>query len=135
MSEEVFVIEDDTHVRALLRIMLEDAGYTVYEAPDGMSGLDRLRTHPRPLVVVLDWHMPGMDGIEVLQALAMDAPIARRHTYILLTALYDAPDLDISHLSPDVTVSVMGKPFDMHTFLSAVARAATQVAETSAAAG
>lgn len=108
--------------------MLDGAGYVVYEAPDGMSGLNRLRTHPTPLVVLLDWQMPGMDGLQVLHALAADAPVAQRHVFILLTALYDAPELYSDPFPPEVAVSVLGKPFDMNRLLRAIAEATEQLA-------
>ena len=127
---EVLVIEDDRDIRALLCLMLDGSGYTVYEAPDGMSGLDRLRTHPTPLVVLLDWQMPGMDGLQVLHALAADAPVAQRHVFILLTALYDAPELYSAPFPPDMSISVLGKPFDMNGLLRAITQATEQLAWT-----
>lgn len=115
-------------MRKLLHAILECDGYTVYDAPDGMSGLDRLRTHPKSLVVLLDWQMPGMDGIQVLHALAADAPLAQQHAYILLTSLYDAPELHRSAFPPAIPVMVMGKPFEMDALLRAVAQAAQRIA-------
>lgn len=126
-TTDVLVIDDDGDLRELLHVMLASDGYTVYEAPDGVSGLDRLRTHPTALVVLLDWQMPGMDGIQVLHMLATDAPVARRHAFILLTSLYDAPELHRAALPPDIPVTVMCKPFDMDALLHAVAQAAEHI--------
>lgn len=125
---DVLVIEDDPDIRATLRDVLEDAAYTVYEAPDGMSGLSRLRTHPTSLVVLLDWHMPGMDGLQVLRALAEDAPVARRHAFILLTAHYDATELSADVFPPDLSIAILAKPSGLSTILRAVNDAARQVA-------
>ena len=50
--------------------MLEEAGYEVFEAPDGRAALDYLRTHPHGLGVLLDHHMPRMDGLAVLEAVS-----------------------------------------------------------------
>lgn len=126
-SAEVLVVEDDRDTRYLIRLTLQDAGYAVYEAPDGMKGLDRLRTHPTPLVVVLDWIMPGLDGLEVLRAIAANAPLARRHAFILTTSLYDAPELSLSNLPRNISLSVLEKPFDLNRLLRAVADADRQV--------
>jgi CheY-like chemotaxis protein len=82
----VVVIEDDEALRETFRTALELEDYQVLEAPDGMSGLKQLRAHPSSLVVLLDWLMPGMDGARVLDAIANDAPVARRHAYILMSA-------------------------------------------------
>lgn len=123
---EVLVVDDDDGIREVLRCMLEDEGYTVYEASDGVRGLNCLRTHPTPLVVLLDWRMPGMDGLQMLQALAADTPVAKHHAFILLTTLYNAPELSTCHFPADISVSVMAKPFDMYALWDAVAAAAEQ---------
>lgn len=124
----VLVIEDDPDTRQVIRLILEHNGYRVLEAHDGLSGLARLRTHLAPLVVVLDWLMPRMDGLEVLRALAADVPFSRRHVFILATALYDAPELRLADLPPDLSVSLLGKPFDSDKLLRAVADAEKQLA-------
>ena len=126
-TTDVLVIDDDSDLRELLHLMLVSDGYAVYEAPDGVSGLDRLRTHPTSLVVLLDWQMPGLDGIQVLHALATEAPVAQRHAFILLTSLYDSPELHRAALPQDIPVTVMCKPFDMDALLHAVAQAAQHI--------
>jgi CheY-like chemotaxis protein len=59
----VLVVDDDAETRALLRRMLEPAGYTVVEANNGRVALERLSEVP-PSVVLLDLMMPEMDGFE-----------------------------------------------------------------------
>jgi two-component system NtrC family sensor kinase len=66
----VLIVEDDEPTREVLVELLTDARYTVYQAPDGKLALERLRTHPEGLVVLLDLMMPGVDGFKVLQAVA-----------------------------------------------------------------
>ncbi|HTR88880.1 MAG TPA: response regulator [Solirubrobacteraceae bacterium] len=61
----VLVIDDDEIARALLREMLERAGYEVREAPDGRAGL-RAVYEDRPELVMLDVEMPELDGWETL---------------------------------------------------------------------
>ena len=65
----VLIIDDDPDVLHLLRLMLETEGYDAVLAPDGPTGLRRLADTP-PDVVLLDIMMPGMDGWQVLRALA-----------------------------------------------------------------
>jgi CheY-like chemotaxis protein len=60
-SFSVLVIEDDEDGRAILSDSLRFAGYTVVEARDGVEGLTALVRH-RPAIVLLDLHMPRMDG-------------------------------------------------------------------------
>jgi DNA-binding response OmpR family regulator len=59
----VLLIDDDELERALIRGRLESRSITVREAPDGAQGLARMKEKAAPVVVV-DWQMPLVDGIE-----------------------------------------------------------------------
>lgn len=62
------VIDDSRAMRLILRRMLRELGFTVEEAANGREGLDQLAAEP-PQLVLLDWNMPEMSGIEFLQAM------------------------------------------------------------------
>ncbi|MFH1446813.1 MAG: response regulator transcription factor [Chloroflexota bacterium] len=64
MDERILVIEDDEKILHLLRRMLTFEGYEVYTAAEGKSGL-ALALERKPDLVILDWMLPGMDGLEV----------------------------------------------------------------------
>ncbi|MBA3792363.1 MAG: response regulator transcription factor [Rubrobacter sp.] len=68
MNVRVLIIEDERHLVGLLRGYLEREGYEVHEALDGEVGLEVAR-RVEPDVVVLDWMLPRLDGIEVLREL------------------------------------------------------------------
>jgi len=68
MSERILVIEDDPAILKLLRRGLAYEGYLVDTAADGRSGLLMARDN-HPDLVVLDWMLPGMDGLEVCHRL------------------------------------------------------------------
>ena len=74
--EHILVIEDDAAIRDLLRRGLAYENYKVTSAADGASGLVSARDNP-PDLVILDWMMPGLDGLEVCKRLrsASDVPI------------------------------------------------------------
>jgi len=76
MSERILVIEDDPAILKVLRRGLAYEGYTVDTATDGRSGLMMARENHLDLVV-LDWMLPGMDGLEVCHRLRTggDVPI------------------------------------------------------------
>jgi two-component system nitrogen regulation response regulator NtrX len=79
MRGRVLVIDDEEAIRKSLRMVLEYEGYELLEAASGPEGLEALKRES-PDAVVLDIKMPGMDGMEVLQAArARDA-----HTPILM---------------------------------------------------
>jgi putative two-component system response regulator len=67
-SPSVVVAEDDTATRALLRVVLERAGYTVVLVDNGADALDEILRRP-PDVALLDIGMPEMDGLEVTRRL------------------------------------------------------------------
>jgi two-component system, OmpR family, response regulator MprA len=77
----VLIADDDRRITDMLRRTLAYEGYQVITAADGNAAITQARAH-RPDVVVLDWLMPGLDGIEVARRLreADDTPI------LLLTA-------------------------------------------------
>jgi two-component system OmpR family response regulator len=64
----VLLVDDDGHIREVLRFALEKAGHTVVEAADGRAALQRFREHAVD-VIVLDIIMPELDGIEVCRRL------------------------------------------------------------------
>ena len=68
MNERILVIEDDPAILKLLQRGLAYEGYVVDLATDGRSGLNLARDHA-PDLVVLDWMLPGMDGLEVCHRL------------------------------------------------------------------
>jgi DNA-binding response OmpR family regulator len=64
----VLVVDDEPHIRAVLRGYLEAEDFDVVEAADGQTALDEVRAHS-PDLVLLDVMMPGIDGLEVLRRL------------------------------------------------------------------
>ncbi|HET7271451.1 MAG TPA: response regulator transcription factor [Rubrobacter sp.] len=68
MSVKVLVVDDERNLVNLIRGYLEREGFEVYEALDGNAAVVRARS-VEPDVVILDWMLPGMDGMEVLREL------------------------------------------------------------------
>ncbi|WP_157267390.1 ATP-binding protein [Azohydromonas aeria] len=73
-AAQLVVIDDEEAFRYVIRHIAQDAGLRVQEAADGEAGLALLR-QAAPDVVILDLHMPRLDGFGVLQALAADAAL------------------------------------------------------------
>ena len=64
----VLVVEDEAHIRRVLEYNLKLDGFEVYLAEDGAAGL-KFATEKRPDVILLDWLMPVMNGLQVLEKL------------------------------------------------------------------
>lgn len=114
------VADDDRAIRDVLRLALEDEGYEVLEAEDGVAALEVLRASAQPLVVLLDLRMPGMDGAAVLQAVAKDARLARHHAFVLMTANGQIRPQSFVGLLSALGVPVLRKPFDLDDLLDTV---------------
>lgn len=113
MREQILVIEDDEPILQVLRRTLSYEGYRVTTAADGPGGLAAARENP-PDLVVLDWMLPGMDGLEVCKRLrgGGDVPI------LMLTAKDAVADrvLGLDAGADDYVV----KPFDFDELLARV---------------
>ncbi|QTC90125.1 response regulator transcription factor [Brevundimonas goettingensis] len=68
MTRQILIAEDDAGVREFLAIALTGAGFETVEAKDGAAVLTRLAYAP-PAMVLMDLHMPVMDGLEALRRL------------------------------------------------------------------
>ena len=79
MKGKILVVDDEEAIRKSLRMVLEYEGYDCVEARNGPEGIEALRREA-PDAVLLDIKMPGMDGLEALQAVRAKDP----HTPILM---------------------------------------------------
>ncbi|NNM68139.1 MAG: sigma-54-dependent Fis family transcriptional regulator [Spirochaetales bacterium] len=73
MNNPILIIDDEKGIRSVLGDILQDEGYTVYDAGSGADGLSLLRTRLVDLVFLDVW-MPGMGGLDVLKAIKADWP-------------------------------------------------------------
>ncbi len=89
---KVLIAEDDPISRVLLSRLLVKSGYEVVATANGSEAWEVLRKEGAPRLAVLDWMMPGMDGLAVCQRVR--ARSGGAYTYILLLTSKDAtPDL------------------------------------------
>ena len=107
----ILVIDDNAAIRELLRFLLEEEGYEVIEATDGAEGLQRYQAAPADLVIT-DLQMPGMDGLELLQALRRMVP-----TPVLMAISGDREALTQAQ---ELTPHTFAKPLALEQVLAAV---------------
>ena len=73
--KKVLVADEKATSRELVRIALEHCGYEVYEASDGIEAMDRARDL-LPDLIILDLHMPHLDGFGTIQKIRCDAVLS-----------------------------------------------------------
>jgi two-component system cell cycle response regulator len=74
-AKKVLIADDKEMGRELVRTVLENSGYTVIEAADGQEALQRAR-EASPDLIILDLHMPHLDGFSAMQELRRDPKFA-----------------------------------------------------------
>jgi len=110
----VFVVEDEAALVTMLRYNLERQGYRVEEAADGREALLRV-AEVKPDLVLLDWMLPGLSGLEVCRQLRR-RPATRALPVIMVTARTEDADavrgLDVG------ADDYVTKPFSMEALLA-----------------
>ena len=102
------VVDDSRVIRKVARRILEDLGFEVAEAADGVEALGWCRT-VTPHVILLDWNMPGMNGIDFLRKLR-DGPGGRDPRVVFCSVENDLERIREA-LSAGADEFIM-KPFD-----------------------
>jgi DNA-binding response OmpR family regulator len=114
----LLVIDDEAHIRQMMRLTLESAGYQVDDAADGQAGLDRFRDGSEYDAVVLDQKMPGLDGLSTLRKIKERAPDA----CVLMVTAFASIELAVDAMRLGAT-DFLRKPMTPETLRGAVAAA------------
>ena len=91
--EKVLIAEDDPNFRDALETMVSAWGYTVVSASQGMDAWKLLQEDDAPKLTILDWIMPGMDGVEICRRLRSRKKDP--YTYVILLTIQD----QVEHLT------------------------------------
>ena len=81
---KVLIVEDEVAIVTLLRYNLEKEGFTVFSTGDGEEAVKMVKDH-RPDIIVLDWMLPGMTGIEVCKQIRWNQDV-KNTPIIMLSA-------------------------------------------------
>ncbi len=118
----VLIVEDDDLRRYKTRRLLERHGCTVLEAATGEQAVALLCAAPAPLVVLVDYLLPEMQGYRLLRQIEVDPELAERHLFLVMSAHPALVELPLPHLGGR-WMRLLRKPFDIAGFRTAVALA------------
>jgi len=112
----VLVVEDNSDVRNMLVLLLHSHSYETITARNGAEGLAQMRER-RPCVVLLDMHMPVMDGWQ-FRDLQLQDPAIADIPVVCITAMWHPQDVERK-----LGIPCLGKPVDFPSVIRAVERA------------
>lgn len=120
-ERRALVVDDSKVMRLLLAKVLTQAGFTAIDhAGDGSAGLAALAERPDTAVALVDWNMPTMTGIEMVEAVRADERLSRVRLVMVTT------ESEAAHVERAMAAGVHGyvvKPFTTEAILDALRRA------------
>jgi CheY-like chemotaxis protein len=121
MTKHILIIDDEEHIRQMMRLTLEAGGYSVGDARDGQEGLKLYGDGSAWDAVVLDQRMPGTDGLETLEKLKAANSGAR----VIMATAYASIELAVDAMKLGASDFVR-KPMTPETLRNSVAAALTK---------
>jgi two-component system cell cycle response regulator len=106
---KVLIADDEAVTRKVLQTTLEDWGYEVMVAQDGNEAWGILQRDDTPLLVILDWYMPVMSGLQLVKTVR--ASIKSPYVYIIMLTIKDEKK-DIVEALEAGADDYISKPFD-----------------------
>jgi CheY-like chemotaxis protein len=116
IDKKILVADDESHILNVVSLKLRNAGFTVFTAHDGQEALE-LAQSEHPDLLITDYHMPMLSGIELCQKLKQDPATAMIPAIMLTARGY--------HLEPGDTeqsgiLRMLSKPFSPRQLLTTV---------------
>jgi CheY-like chemotaxis protein len=118
-ERNILVVEDNDMNMQLVEFLLEEGGYGIVKATSGEEALAITRDGRKPDLILMDIHLPGMDGLSVVREIKSDERTARI-PILALTAHAMRGDKDrFLEAGCDGYIS---KPIDVKTFIASIER-------------
>ncbi|MFJ3485516.1 response regulator [Pseudomonas sp. NPDC090202] len=110
----ILIVDDEYLIADILSFALEDEGYLTVTAGSGRRALDILKRET-PQLIITDYMMPGMNGIELAEAIRGQNALAQ-----VPILLMSGAQAHLGLARPDLFVEVFDKPFDIQAVLTSV---------------
>jgi two-component system cell cycle response regulator len=107
---KVLIADDDRLSLLYLQDTLEDWGYEVETVADGHSACDRLQQPDAPMLAIIDWMMPGMDGIDVCRLIR--SRVKDRYVYLIMLTSRSETEFVVEAMNAGAD-DFIGKPFNV----------------------
>lgn len=118
----VLVVDADPELCNIVSTVLTDEGYRVQTAGDGKAALAIMRARGTRLLILLGLRLPHVTGLAVLEAVAANPALARRHAIIMMTGAVElASHGRVKVLRDRLGIALLAKPFSLQQLLDAVA--------------
>jgi two-component system nitrogen regulation response regulator GlnG len=124
LTEQVWIVDDDSSIRWVMEKALTRAGLTSRLFETGQAVLNALASE-EPMVVVSDIRMPGMDGLHLLSKIKAKLP----HLPVIITTAHSDLDSAVNSYE-EGAFEYLPKPFDIEEMVSVVSRAQAQRSQT-----
>lgn len=108
----VLIVDDSQTVRMTIRGWLTEEGYETHEASDGLEALELLRGSDTPMIVLLDYQMPRLDGFETLSRAVEEGLTAPRFAYVAISSMAMSFPPAFSALLGQLGAQILPKPFE-----------------------
>jgi CheY-like chemotaxis protein len=115
-GKKILVADDESHILHVVSLKLRNAGFAVVTACDGQEALE-LAQQEEPDLLIIDYQMPRLSGLELCQQLKRDAATSRIPAILLTARGYG---LDIGQTEPNGIVRMLSKPFSPRQLLATV---------------
>lgn len=110
---KILIAEDDTTSRIILEKILSKWGYEVVSTSDGNDAWKQLQSEDTPSLVILDWMMPGIEGIEICRRIRENTKKDSPYTYVILLTAKESKKNIIKGMEAGAD-DYITKPFDPH---------------------
>src|ERR1700675_1077435 len=115
-GKTILVADDETHILHVVSLKLRNAGFNVITAQDGQEALE-LAQQEKPDLLITDYHMPQLSGLELCQKLKQDPATARIPAIMLTARGYQLEQKDTEESG---ILRLLSKPFSPRHLLTTV---------------